>query len=69
MHMYFVSCVLNTLFHNIFDVVRSAVRIVSSPGDLMRFPPAVMWTWLGPDNIKNIVEQCVKHTGHKIHVH
>ena len=31
-HMHFALSVLNTLFHNIFDVVRSAVRVMSSPG-------------------------------------
>ena len=43
----FASCVLNTLFHNIFDVVRSAVCVVSSPGYLVRFPLTVMHIQLG----------------------
>ena len=32
MHIYFASSVLTTLFQRIFDVVRSAVHVVSSPG-------------------------------------
>ena len=36
-----------TLFHNNFVVVRSALRVVSSPGYLIRFPPTVMRTLLG----------------------
>ena len=46
-HMYFAFSVLNTLFHSIFDAVRSAVRVVSLPGYLIRFPPAVSRTRFG----------------------
>ena len=31
-HIYFAFFVLNMLFHNIFDVVMSAVLVVNSPG-------------------------------------
>ena len=41
------SLVLNTLFNTHFDLVRSAVLVVSSPGYLMRLPPAVKRTRLG----------------------
>ena len=46
-HIYFASLVLNTLFHNIFKVVKSAVQVVSSLEYSMRFPPAAMLTRLG----------------------
>lgn len=42
MPMNLAPSVLRTLFHSIFDVVRSAVLVVSSPGYLIRFPPAVI---------------------------
>ena len=41
-HIYFASGVLRTLLHISFDVVRSAVRVESSPGYVIRLPPAVI---------------------------
>ena len=38
-----------TLFHIILVVVMSAVLVVSSPGHLIRLPPAVILTLLGSD--------------------
>ncbi len=46
-HKYFELVVLMTLFHKILVVVKSAVRVVSSPGYSMRLPPAVRRTLLG----------------------
>ena len=40
--MYFAFGVLNTLFHRSLDVVKSAVLVYSSPGYVMRLPPAVI---------------------------
>ena len=45
--MYLQLYVKTTLFHNFFDVTRSIVCIVSSPGYVNKFPPAVIWTLLG----------------------
>ena len=47
MHVCVALIVLIILFHNLFDVVRSAVLVVSSPGYSMRLPPAVIQTRLG----------------------
>ena len=41
-HIYFAFIVLNILFHNIFDMVMSAVLVVNSPGYMKRLPPAVI---------------------------
>ena len=38
MHMYIVPIVLRTLFHITLVVIRSAVRVVSSSGYIIRFP-------------------------------
>ena len=46
-HIYFAFFVLNILFHNIFDVVVSAVLVVNSPGYMMRLPPVVILTRFG----------------------
>ena len=35
------------LFHNIFEVERSAVLVVNFPGKFMRFPPTVIRNLLG----------------------
>ena len=43
----FSPSVLMTLFHNIFAVVTSAVRVVNSLAYLMRLPPAVILTIFG----------------------
>ena len=39
--------VLMILFHSILEVVISAVLVMSSPGQFMRLPPAVILTQLG----------------------
>ena len=46
-HICLALMVLILLLHNIFDVVRSAVCVVSSPGYSMRFPPEVIRMRLG----------------------
>ena len=46
-HMCLALMVIMILFHNVFDVVRSAVLVVGSPGWYMRFTPAVILTRLG----------------------
>ena len=38
MHIYFPPSMLKTMLHIIFDVVRSDVQVVSSPGYLIRLP-------------------------------
>ena len=43
----FALMVLMMLFHSILEVVRSTVLVVSLPGYLMRFMPAVILTRLG----------------------
>ena len=35
-HAYSVLCVLMTLFHNIFDVIKSTVRVVSLNGNYIK---------------------------------
>jgi len=42
MVMYLAPGVLKTLFHIILVVIRSAVRVVSSSGYVIKLPPAVM---------------------------
>ena len=46
-HMCLELMVLMMLFHNIFDVLISAVLVVSYPGCSMRFMPEVILTQLG----------------------
>ena len=48
MQIYSATFVLDTLFIMNFDVVRSAVLVVISPGYVMRFLLAVIRTRLGP---------------------
>lgn len=45
--MYFVSCVLSTLFHTVIDVVKSTVQVYNSQGYSIKFPPAVIRIQLG----------------------
>ena len=45
--MNWAHLVIRILFHKILAVVMSAVRVISAPGYLIRFPPAVILTRLG----------------------